>query len=414
METRDIKGLEIATTLKITRQGLDWIVPSQSSSNRYKVKLDAGTSSCTCPDYEAHRQKCKHIFAVEHALRRESGEALPAVPKHTRPTYPQAWHEYNLSQTREGALLPSLLYELCQGIDEPVQRFGRPRALLSDIIFAACLKVYGGMSGRRNQSDVRDALRRGYLLQGVHYNTISKYLERETLTPYLQDLITQSSLPLKSVERDLAIDSTGFRTKGHIRWFSHKYGREIEKADWVKVHVVCGVETNIVIAALTSNHKEHDSPFFKTLLDIAAQSGFNLREVVADKGYDSYENRRRVLLKGAIPYIPFRSSASPEGKGALWQRMYHFFSLHQEEFYQHYHKRSNVETVFSMMKLKFGEKLRSRTETAQINEALCKVLCHNLCCLIQAMYELKIDVSLWSKAVVDHKVVPIDHKRLSF
>jgi hypothetical protein len=26
--------------------------------------------------------------------------------------------------------------------------------------------------------------------------------------------------------------------------------------------------------------------------------------------------------------------------------------------------------------------LRSKTKTAQINEALCKVLCHNICCLI--------------------------------
>ena len=38
--------------------------------------------------------------------------------------------------------------------------------------------------------------------------------------------------------------------------------------------------------------------------------------------------------------------------------------------------------------LKFRDALRSRTKRAQINEALCKVLCHNICCLIQAMYEL--------------------------
>jgi len=41
-----------------------------------------------------------------------------------------------------------------------------------------------------------------------------------------------------------------------------------------------------------------------------------------------------------------------------------------------------------MIKAKFGDSMRSKTERAQINEALCKVLCHNICCLIQAMYEL--------------------------
>jgi transposase len=59
---------------------------------------------------------------------------------------------------------------------------------------------------------------------------------------------------------------------------------------------------------------------------------------------------------------------------------------------QQYHKRSNVETTFSMIKRKFGERLRSKTDTAQINEVLCKILAHNLCCVIQSMYELNIDV----------------------
>jgi hypothetical protein len=44
-----------------------------------------------------------------------------------------------------------------------------------------------------------------------------------------------------------------------------------------------------------------------------------------------------------------------------------------------------------MIKSKFGERLRSKTERAQINEALCKVLCHNLCVVIQSMYELGVE-----------------------
>jgi hypothetical protein len=34
---------------------------------------------------------------------------------------------------------------------------------------------------------------------------------------------------------------------------------------------------------------------------------------------------------------------------------------------------------------------RSKTDVAQVNELLCKVLCHNLCVLIQRMYELGIE-----------------------
>jgi transposase len=66
----------------------------------------------------------------------------------------------------------------------------------------------------------------------------------------------------------------------------------------------------------------------------------------------------------------------------------------REEFLTHYHKRSNVETTFHMIKAKFGQRLRSKTMTAQINEALCKVLCHNLCVVIQSVHELGIDANV--------------------
>lgn len=38
----------------------------------------------------------------------------------------------------------------------------------------------------------------------------------------------------------------------------------------------------------------------------------------------------------------------------------------------------------------FSAAIRSKGEDAQVNELLCKVLCHNICCVIQSMYELGI------------------------
>jgi transposase len=50
--------------------------------------------------------------------------------------------------------------------------------------------------------------------------------------------------------------------------------------------------------------------------------------------------------------------------------MFHYYSYNQDHFMASYHKRSNVETTFHMIKTKFGDRLRSKTRTAQINEAL--------------------------------------------
>jgi len=54
-------------------------------------------------------------------------------------------------------------------------------------------------------------------------------------------------------------------------------------------------------------------------------------------------------------------------------------------------KQSNVESAFSAMKRKFGDSVRSKTDTAMVNEVLCKILCHNLVVLIHEMHELGID-----------------------
>jgi transposase len=135
----------------------------------------------------------------------------------------------------------------------------------------------------------------------------------------------------------------------------------------------------------------------------ATARNFAMNEVSADKAYLSSDNLQTVIDHNAMPYIPFKSnSVSSSRRGtpstALWKQMFHFYSFNQERFMQCYHKRSNVETTFSMIKAKFGDALRSKTRTAQINEAMCKVLAHNLCCLIQSIYELGIEPTFWEEA----------------
>jgi transposase len=123
-----------------------------------------------------------------------------------------------------------------------------------------------------------------------------------------------------------------------------------------------------------------------------------MQEVSADKAYSAAKNLQLVLVKKAMPYIDFKSNANATDKrqSAVWKRMYHYYQYNQESFMQSYHKRSNVESTFSMIKAKFGERLRSKTETSQTNEVLCKILCHNLCCVVQSIYELGIEPDFWA------------------
>ena len=396
MEMREQKALQIAATTKLTRKGDTWQVPSQAGSKKYTVDPNPQAPNCTCPDFEARQLRCKHIYAVEIVIKREyvsDGETDTVTETVTvRKTYKQDWNAYNKAQTNEKAHFLSFLHELCSTIEEPVQTFGRPRLPLADILFSATFKTYSTVSGRRFVSDLRDALARGYLSKMPSYNSIFDYLKMESLTPYLKQLIAESSLPLKSIETDFAVDSSGFSTTSYVRWFDVKYGKDENWHDWIKMHLMCGVSTHIVTSVEVSRAYQHDSLYFKQLVEGTAKSGFEMKEVSADKAYLSAENIRTTLMQGAMPYIPFKTNSNPGRFGrTVWAKLFHFYNFKREEFLTHYHKRSNVETTFSMIKAKFGERLRCKTETAQINEALCKVLCHNLCCVIQSMYELGVD-----------------------
>jgi hypothetical protein len=61
---------------------------------------------------------------------------------------------------------------------------------------------------------------------------------------------------------------------------------------------------------------------------------------------------------------------------------------------QHYHLRSNIETTNFMIKSKFMDFVRSKDKIAQVNEALLKILCHNIVVLIHEMNELGLEVNI--------------------
>jgi len=404
MDARQQRGLEIANKAKIKRRGDLWLVPSTSSSERYTVDMDSDKPHCSCADYEFRRSACKHIYAVQFFVKStettetKDGETIvtETVTIKKRVTYKQEWPAYNKAQTREKSEFLALLYALCQNIQEPVQTFGRPRLPLGDIIFAAVFRTYSTLSGRRFTSDLRDALAKGYLSKMPSYNSIFDYLKMESLTPYLKHLITESSMPLKSVETNFAVDSSGFGAP-QVKWHDVKYGQGSDREQWIKLHLMCGTSTHIVTSVEVSDGYQYDYPYYKPLVDKTAQSGFKMSEISADKGYIGDSNLLATVRHGAVPYIPFKSNAVEQSKvnpkSAVWVKMYHYYNLRRDDFLEHYHRRSNVETVFSMIKTKFGQRLKCKTPVAQINEALCKVLAHNLCCVIKSVYELNINAS---------------------
>ncbi|MCX6775868.1 MAG: transposase [Candidatus Micrarchaeota archaeon] len=317
-------------------------------------------------------------------------KVLP-VEQITLPEYeerPIDWPAYNEAQVAEKLRFLELLGDLCSFIpEEDVAHVGRPRASKREMVFCMVAKLYEVLSSRRVSSDLEIAKGKGYLNQVPHFNTILKYFNDSDVSPLLDELIRFSALPLRDFETSFAVDASGLSSAFYSRWLDERID-PCREHEWIKIHVACGVKTNIITAITVTDGHSNDSPHFPKLVKQTAEH-FRVREVSADKAYSSRSNLEAVFGVGGIPYIPFRSNTTGKSGGSMaWQRMFHYFQLHKEAFMERYHQRSNVESSFSMLKRKFSGKLMMKNEVAQVNEALAKLLCHNLCVLVRESCEM--------------------------
>ena len=409
MTPREERGLVIAALCRLNRTKDGWLVPSQSANERI-YRVDVEQQTCTCPDHQEAGEKCKHLFAVEFTMKRElrpDGTVIEtkSMTFTEKKTYKQDWPKYNLAQTTEKRRFQVLLAELCRGVEElPVLKRGRKPHLTRDSVFAMAFKVYSTVSARRFHCDLQDSHERGHLCNPVPGMKVCAFFENEAFTPILSRLLVSASLPLKAIETAFATDSSGFSTSRFVRWFDEKYGVHRSGKEWVKAHVCTGVKTNVVTAVEILDKNAADSPQFSGLVGTTAQN-FTIKEVSADKAYLSHANLELVESLGGTPFVPFKSNSTDgHGEGA-WGKMYHYFQFRREEFLQHYHKRSNVESTFSMVKAKFRDHVRSKTDVAMKNEVLCKFLCHNICCVISAQCELGIEPVFWLEAEEKHPAI---------
>jgi transposase len=130
---------------------------------------------------------------------------------------------------------------------------------------------------------------------------------------------------------------------------------------------------------------------------------FENAELAADKAYLGCRNTETVEAFGGTPCIMFKNTVEPKDK-SIWAKMYHSFMYNREALMWHYHKRSNAESAFSMMKGKFGDAVRSKSEVGQVNEVLANCLCHNVCVLIRAARELGVETTFGSGSGVEPKL----------
>ncbi len=428
---RQTRGMAIAALVPIKKVPLGYKVPSQSGNGSYIVNLSP-EPYCSCPDWD-NRHLCKHVYAVSYKVERDNCSSsngvepasdsdgskngskndglilpesqalvvptgplpLPSVKdlKPKKPTFHRDWNRYNNGEYKVKPYFAKLLRELCDSVVPVINLAGpgRPRLLLSDVVFACAVKVREKCSGRDAVAYWEDYHEKGYLSQVPAVSSVYHYMEQDYLFSVLYDLVIASALPLKELETEFGPDSTGFSSSVYDSWFSAKWGREISEAQWTKLHMMAGLQSHIVTVAMVSDKPTNDSPYLPGFLDVTNRN-FQVKLVAADKGYLSKPNLRAIYDIGAAGRIPFKSNSTADPghhkRDYVWEQALHFFQSEPDEFNRLYHRRSNAESVFTMIKRKLGATTYFRKPEARINEVMLKVLCHNLRVLVLTAYKL--------------------------
>ncbi|NQU98546.1 transposase [Candidatus Woesearchaeota archaeon] len=322
-------------------------------------------------------------------------EKPKSVVKKPKPTYRQDWKAYDSARTNEAGFFRRLLDELTLiGINEvPKTSVGRKGFSIREKIISMAIKVYYKSDLRKAESILKELQKTHFIYRVPSYRSIDNFFQDKSLSKVLDKLIFLSALPLASLEETAAIDATGFTTTIFTSWNKFKWGNiEGEERAWRKLHAVIGCKTNIFISAEVTEGHVHDSLMVKEIVDRRVIA-FDLQKFVADKAYLSRDTLEFINGIGLLPFIPFKKNCIGRSRGSpLWKKLFAEFTYNYESFMNNYHARSQIETSFHMLKARLGNNCATRGLNANINEIKTKVLCHNLCVLIQEAFENNIFV----------------------
>lgn len=140
---------------------------------------------------------------------------------------------------------------------------------------------------------------------------------------------------------------------------------------FLKTSIPVDTSRQIITGLKISQHPVHDIPHAEKLLKQCHRTRKSDLYVM-DKGYDSEEIHRLIRdTLNSCSLIPIRVRKRKHISGYYRRIMAKLFDVDQ------YHQRNIVETVFSVMKRKFGESLKARKYRLQVKEIKIKVIFYN-------------------------------------
>jgi len=217
-----------------------------------------------------------------------------------------------------------------------------------------------------NMPDVMAALG---MYQLPHFTTLQKFLQR--FSRYRFEAILAKTVSLFQCAKSIvAVDATGFSNDHASMYYCWKTSKHRRSCTLSIVAVDANAQC--IAAQHSKQHPGGENTFFMPLVNRAAKR-LPVSAVVADKAYDCEVNHEFVhQCIGAQCIIPVKHSKTGAVHGHYREQVAKGFDE------QLYHRRSLVETVFSVIKRRFGSSVNSRLLPMQNKEAALLAVVYNV------------------------------------
>jgi len=223
------------------------------------------------------------------------------------------------------------------------------------------------------------------------HSVIARSMAKMPLS-YIRAISRLITFQMRRRGMDVAVDSSGFSLKTSSKWFDIRIKRQSSKKDYLKLHIVIDVETNIILQFTITDWRGSDSREFKRLISDLPRLG----KAAADKAYSSRVNCQAVADKKGRPFIAFKANATGRPKGyPAWQISFRAYTGHPDEWLDAYHIRSVVEAAFSSIKRCWGPDIRSIKGWLKRRELAIKVVAYNLKRVLYIVQGKEWGIPLW-------------------
>ncbi len=170
------------------------------------------------------------------------------------------------------------------------------------------------------------------------------------------------------------IDATGFETRHAAPYYTYRCN--IRHA-FTKMSAGSDMKSQLICAVVIQHHPvshdiKHFPKLFSQMLDVIA-----MNVMVLDKGYDAEPVHKRIQDKNILSMIPVRGDTSVDSISGKYRKI-----MKTEFDVIIYSQRNKTETIFSVVKRRFGSEIKSQNESQRTKELLYRVLaynCHRMC-----------------------------------